>query len=104
MASKIKLMNILFDEICFILVLILFVVVKILMYGTDGGLYPTKRGFLCGDTSIQWPLKEESVPVEINDPLSYIIPVVVVSSYILLAFSKNLTLKPFIYQVKVKEF
>jgi len=78
MASKIKLMNILFDEICFILVLILFVVVKILMYGTDGGLYPTKRGFLCGDTSIQWPLKEESVPVEINDPLSYIIPVVVI--------------------------
>lgn len=78
MASKVKLINIAFDLVCFTLVLALFIVIKILTYGTAEGLYPTKRGFLCGDTNIQWPFKEDSISLEISDSLSFIVPIVVI--------------------------
>jgi len=64
---------------CFVAVLIVFIVIKITLYGTTDGLYPTKQGFLCGDTSIQQPLKEEYLHNEVVCSLSYIIPIVVVS-------------------------
>ena len=62
MASKIKLTNILVDLLCFLVVLVLFIASEVFIYGTDEGLYPFKRNFLCGDTSIQWPKKESTVP------------------------------------------
>lgn len=80
MASNVKLTNFVFDSICFIAVLIAFIVIKITLYGTTEGLYPTKQGFLCGDTSIQKPFKEEYLRYEVISSLSYIIPMVVVSS------------------------
>ena len=95
MASNIKLINIVFDLICFFLVFIVFLVVNILTYATDEGLYPAKRAFLCGDTSIQWPHKEESIPMEINDPLSFIIPIVVVSFHSVSIFQKFHVNPPF---------
>lgn len=79
MASNVKLINFVFDSICFTLVFIAFMVIKISLYGTTEGLYPTKQGFLCGDTSIQKPLKEEYLRYEVVCSLSYIIPIVVVS-------------------------
>ena len=80
MASNVKLTNFVFDSVCFIAVLIAFIVIKITLYGTTEGLYPTKQGFLCGDTSIQKPFKEEYLRYEVISSLSYIIPIVVVSS------------------------
>lgn len=79
MASNVKIINIVFDLICFIIILILFMVIKITLYGTAEGLYPTKQGFLCGDTSIQKPYKESYLGHEVIIPLSFIIPIVVVS-------------------------
>ena len=79
MASNVKLVNFVFDSICFIVVLIVYIVIKITLYGTTEGLYPTKQGFLCGDTSIQKPLKEEYFHYEMVCSLSYVIPIVVVS-------------------------
>ena len=79
MASNIKLINFVFDSICFVVVLTVFIVIKITLYGTTEGLYPTKQGFVCGDTSIQKPLKEDYLSYEVVCPLSYVIPVVVVS-------------------------
>ncbi|XP_078353617.1 phospholipid phosphatase 2-like [Oculina patagonica] len=78
MASNVKLINIVFDLICFILVFIVFLVIKITLYGSAEGLYPAKQGFLCGDTSIQKPLKENYLGHEVVDPLSFIIPIVVI--------------------------
>ena len=79
MASNVKLINFVFDSICFITVLVVFIVIKITLYGTTEGLYPTERGFLCGDTSIQKPLKERYLRHEVVCSLSYIIPTLVVS-------------------------
>ena len=79
MASKIKLTNILVDLLCFLVVLLLFIASEVFIYGTDEGLYPFKRNFLCGDTSIQWPKKESTVPFTINAALSFVVPIVVVS-------------------------
>ena len=79
MASKIKLMNILVDLLCFLVVLVLFIASEVFIYGTDEGLYPFKRDFLCGDMSIQWPKKESTVPFTINVTVSFVIPIVVVS-------------------------
>ena len=79
MASKIKLTNILVDLLCFLVVLVLFIADEVFIYGTDEGLYPFKRDFLCGDKSIQWPKKESTVPFTINATLSFVIPIVVVS-------------------------
>lgn len=79
MASNIKLINFVFDSICFVAVLIVLIVIKITLYGTTEGLYPTKQGFLCGDTGIQKPIKEDYLRYEVVCTLSYIIPIVVVS-------------------------
>lgn len=79
MASKIKLTNILVDLLCFLVVLVLFIASEVFIYGTDEGLYPFKRDFLCGDMSIQWPKKESTVSFMINVTLSFVIPIVVVS-------------------------
>ena len=79
MASKIKLTNILVDLLCFLVVLVLFIASEVFIYGTDEGLYPFKRDFLCGDMSIQWPKKESTVPFTINVAVSFVIPIVVVS-------------------------
>lgn len=81
MASNIKLINFVFDSICFIAVLTVLIVIKITLYGTTEGLYPTKQGFLCGDTSIQKPIKEDYLRYEVVCTLSYIIPIVVVSCF-----------------------
>ena len=89
MASNTKRINITFDLICFMLVLVLFIMIKTLIYGTNEGLYPTKRGFLCGDRSIQWPFKESTIPPVTNNVLSYIIPIVVVSFQCLYHGSKD---------------
>ncbi|KAJ7386590.1 Phospholipid phosphatase 3 [Desmophyllum pertusum] len=78
MASNVKLINIIFDLICFILVLVVFIVIKILLYGTAEGLYPYKREFMCGDTSIHQPVKEETIGYDVIDPLSFVIPIVVI--------------------------
>lgn len=79
MASNIKLINFVFDSVCFVAVLIVLIVIKIALYGTTEGLYPTKQGFLCGDTNIQKPIKEDYLRYEVVCTLSYIIPIVVVS-------------------------
>lgn len=50
---------------CFFLIFILFIVVRILIFGTNEGLYPTKNAFLCEDTNINWPYQEESVGVAV---------------------------------------
>lgn len=81
MASNIKLINFVFDSICFVAVLTVLIVIKITLYGTTEGLYPTKQGFLCGDTSIQKPIKEDYLRYEVVCTLSYIIPIVVVSCF-----------------------
>lgn len=78
MASKIKLTNILVDLLCFLVVLVLVIASEVFIYGTDEGLYPFKRNFLCGDTSIQWPKKESTVPFSINAALSFVVPIVVI--------------------------
>ena len=53
--------------------------VRILIFGTNEGLYPTKQAFLCEDTNINLPYQEESVGDAVITFLSYIIPIVVVS-------------------------
>ena len=83
MSSKSKLVDLLFDSTCFFLIFILFIVVRILIFGTNEGLYPTKNAFLCEDTNINWPYQEESVGVAVITFLSYIIPIVVVSNCLL---------------------
>lgn len=83
MSSKSKLVDLLFDSTCFFLIFILFIVVRILIFGTNEGLYPTKHAFLCEDTNINWPYQEESVGVAVITFLSYIIPIVVVRNYLL---------------------
>lgn len=88
MASNVKLINFVFDSICFMVVLIVFIVIKITLYGTTKGLYPTKQGFLCGDTSIQKPLKEDYLRHEVVCSLSYIIPIVVI---LIVEISNNMT-------------
>ena len=65
--------------------------VRILIFGTNEGLYPTKHAFLCEDTNINWPYHEESVGVAVITFLSYIIPIVVVSFFYLLSCHMFLT-------------
>ncbi|XP_078353616.1 phospholipid phosphatase 3-like [Oculina patagonica] len=81
MASNVKRINIVLDLICFILVFIVFLVIKITLYTTAEGLYPTKTEFLCGDTSIQKTKKISSVGFEVYHyrlSLSFIFPLVVI--------------------------
>ena len=79
MARDSKLINIAFDLICFILVLIDFIVTKTLLYGTTEKLYPVRQGFFCEDTSIRLPFQESYLSYPIVDSLSFVIPILVVS-------------------------
>ena len=86
MTSNIKLLTVGVDLVCFLLVVVELIVAKVLIYSTETGLYPNKRGFHCDDISIQRPIAHELVPYEINAILSFIIPVTVVSLQMSLTF------------------
>lgn len=81
MARDSKTINVAFDFLCFILVLIDYLVTKTLVYGTTDKLYPIKQGFFCEDKSIQLPFKEPWMDYAGLCALIYIVPIVVVSRF-----------------------